>query len=75
MTYLIRYAIAESNFMKALILRHFVAYGIPNLNSLQLNTSDTSAPDRPEKMYEDVAVEDFKQVNISGNAPVYCYPA
>lgn len=34
-----------------------------------LNTSDTSAPDRPEKMYEDVAVEDFKQVNISGNAP------
>ena len=33
-----------------------------------LNTSDTSAPDRPEKMYEDVAVEDFKQVNISGNA-------
>ena len=37
MTYLIRYAIAESNFMKALILRHFVAYGIPNLNSLQIN--------------------------------------
>lgn len=33
-----------------------------------LNTSDTSAPDRQEKMYEDVAVEDFKQVNISGNA-------
>lgn len=33
-----------------------------------LNTSGTSAPDRPEKMYEDVAVEDFKQVNISGNA-------
>lgn len=39
MTYLIRYAIAESNFMKALILRHFVAYGIPNLNSLQFNMS------------------------------------
>ena len=33
-----------------------------------LNTSDISAPDRPEKMYEDVAVEDFKQVHISGNA-------
>ena len=37
MTYLIRYAIAESNFMKLLILRHSVAYGIPNLNSLQFN--------------------------------------
>lgn len=32
------------------------------------NTSDTSTPNRPEKMYEDVAVEDIKQVNISGNA-------
>lgn len=32
------------------------------------NTPDISAPDRPEKMYEDVAVEDFKQVNISGRA-------
>lgn len=35
MTYLIRYAIAESGFVKSLILRHSVAYGIPNLNSLQ----------------------------------------
>ncbi|MCM1237282.1 MAG: hypothetical protein NC489_45010 [Ruminococcus flavefaciens] len=34
----------------------------------KLNTSDISTPDRPEKMYEDVAVEDFRQVNISGNA-------
>lgn len=33
-----------------------------------LNASGTSAPDRPEKMYADVAVEDFKQVNISGYA-------
>ena len=33
-----------------------------------LNSFDTSAPDRQEKMYGDVAVEDFKQVNISGNA-------
>ena len=33
-----------------------------------LNSFDTSAPDRQEKMYWDVAVEDFKQVNISGNA-------
>ena len=32
------------------------------------NISGSSALDRPEKMYEDVAVEDFKQVNISGNA-------
>lgn len=35
MTYLIRYAIVESNFIKSLILQHFVVYGIPNLNSLQ----------------------------------------
>ncbi len=33
-----------------------------------LNTSDTSAPDRPEKMYEDVAAEDFRQIHISGSA-------
>ena len=33
-----------------------------------LNTSDILTLDRPEKMYEDIAVEDFKQVNISGNA-------
>ena len=33
-----------------------------------LNTSDTSAPDRSEKMYEDVAAEDFRQINISGSA-------
>lgn len=33
-----------------------------------LNASDTLTPDRPEKMYEDIAVEDFRQVNISGNA-------
>ena len=32
------------------------------------NTANPSTPDRPEKMYEDVAVEDCKQVNISGNA-------
>lgn len=36
MTYLIRYAAAESGFMKSLILRHFAAYDIPNLNSLQI---------------------------------------
>lgn len=33
-----------------------------------LNTSDTSAPDRPEKMYEDVVAEDFRQIHISGRA-------
>ena len=33
-----------------------------------LNLSDTSAPDRPEKMYEDVAVKDFRQIHISGSA-------
>lgn len=33
-----------------------------------LNASDPSAPDGPEKMYEDVAAEDFKQVHISGSA-------
>lgn len=32
------------------------------------NISDPSASDRPEKIYEDVASEDFKQVHISGNA-------
>lgn len=32
------------------------------------NSSDISAQDRPEKMYEDIAAENFKQVNISGNA-------
>ena len=33
-----------------------------------LNASDPSAPDGPEKMYEDIAAEDFKQVHISGSA-------
>lgn len=33
-----------------------------------LNASDPSAPDEPEKMYEDIAAEDFKQVHISGSA-------
>ncbi len=42
MTYLIRYAIAESGFMKSLILWRFAAYGIPNLNSLQLNRKTSS---------------------------------
>ncbi len=31
-------------------------------------THDPSAPDRPIKMYEDIAAENFKQVNISGSA-------
>ncbi len=36
MAYMIRYAIAKFNFMKSLILQCFAAYGIPNLNLLQL---------------------------------------
>lgn len=32
------------------------------------NSHDISAQDRPEKMYEDIAAENFKEVNISGNA-------
>ena len=48
--------------------------GLSACTTDNLNTSDTSAPDRPEKMYEDVAVEDFKQVNISGDLnPAHTY--
>lgn len=33
----VRYAIAKFSFIKSLILRYFAAYGIPYLNSLQIN--------------------------------------
>ena len=33
-----------------------------------MNTSNASASDRPEKMYEDVAVDDLRQIHISGSA-------
>ncbi|MCI8330320.1 MAG: hypothetical protein HFG02_12230 [Oscillibacter sp.] len=58
--------------MKRAIIIHFVmlmsVVGLSACATAAPNTSDPSAPDRPEKMYEDVAVEDFKQVNIGGNA-------
>lgn len=42
--------------------------GLSACSTDDLNIFNSSAPDRPEKMYEDVAVENFDQVNISGNA-------
>lgn len=57
--------------MKRAIILFAIIMSIAGLSACaadSLNTSGTSAPDRPEKIYEDVAVEDFKQVNISGSA-------
>ena len=57
--------------MKRAIILFVMFMGMVGLSACvsdNLNTSDTSTPDRPEKMYEDVAAEDFKQVHISGNA-------
>ena len=57
--------------MKRAIILFVMFMGMVGLSACvsdNLNTSDISTPDRPEKMYEDVAAEDFKQVHISGNA-------
>lgn len=58
--------------MKRAMITLFVVFmsvvGLSACATDNLNASDISTPDRPEKMYEDIAVEDFKQVNISGNA-------
>ncbi len=58
--------------MKRAIIVLFVMFmsvvGVSACAADNPNTSDPSAQDGPEKMYEDVAVGDFKQVNISGSA-------
>ena len=57
--------------MKRAIILFVMFMGMVGLSACvsdNLNTSDTSTPDRPEKMYEDVAAEDFKQVHTSGRA-------
>ncbi len=57
--------------MKRAIALLAILMGMVGLSACAIdnrNTSDASAPDRPEKIYEDVSAEDCKQVNISGSA-------
>lgn len=56
---------------KALMILFAMLMSVVGLSSCAAddpNIFNPSAPDRPEKMCEDVAVEDFKQVKINGNA-------
>ena len=57
--------------MKRMVFLIVVLIGMAGLTACTTNNpnlSDTSAQNKPEKMYEDIAAENFRQVNISGNA-------
>ena len=57
--------------MKRAVILLVILMGMAGLSACaadNLNISDASVPDRPGKMYEDVAVEDFGQIKISGSA-------
>lgn len=57
--------------MKRLMLIFIMLINITGLTACatdNLEPSETSVQDRPEKMYEDIAADSFQQVNISGNA-------
>lgn len=57
--------------MKRTIILLVILISIAGLTACATNNPnpfDTFGQDRPEKMYEDVAAENFKQVNISGNS-------
>lgn len=57
--------------MKRTIILLVMLIGMVGLVACTTDTpdlSDATVQDRPEKMYEDVAAENFEQVNISGNS-------
>lgn len=53
--------------MKRAIILLAILMSMIGSSACAADTLNTS-PDRPEKMYEDVAVEDFRQIHISGSA-------
>lgn len=63
--------ISEKKFIKRTMILLVMLIGMAGLTACATDNSnppDATVQDRPEKMYEDVAAENFEQVNISGNS-------
>ena len=62
---------SEKNFMKRTMILLVMLIGMAGLTACTTDNSnppDATVQDSPEKIYEDVAAENFEQVNISGNS-------
>ena len=62
---------SEKNFAKRTMILLVMLIGMAGLTACTTDNSnppDATVQDSPEKIYEDVAAENFEQVNISGNS-------